>query len=664
MDEQAVKLQMEEWIAILTKWQEAYDRGEPLVSDKEYDDLYFALADLEKDWDIRLPNSPTQIVVYEVVSELKKVTHSHPMLSLDKTKNIEDIEAFVKGHDWIAMLKMDGLTCSISYDAEGNLVRAETRGDGYEGEDITHNIRHVAGVPLHIDSAICPLAVDGEIICKLDDFENFKDSYANSRNFAAGSIRLLDSGECAKRKLSFIAWDCFSKVEFETLSDKLNKLAELGFEEVSWMWFIDGPSHVVGWLKHEAEVNHYPIDGLVFKHDNCKNYEAAGRTDHHFRGGLALKFYDETYDTELLDIEWSMGRTGVLSPIAIFHEVEIDGAKVSRASLHNLNIMRDILGEWPVAGQKLKVYKANQIIPQVYSAEPSTNLLGADPAYFLDDPEVKFCFIPKVCPVCGGETEQVLSESGTVELYCLNQECPGKLVNRLDHWCGKKGLDIKGLSKATLTALVDTGWITCITDLYHLDKYREEWIKKPGFGQKSVDKVLNAIQDSRKTTLESVIAGLGIPLVGRTAARKIVEVFNNYNDFRAAIADGYNFAAIPSFGAAIHQSISTFDYSEVDKLVQNETLVFETETPEFLDNSNTTVSGLVFVITGKLHSGTRDAVAARIAAAGGKVTGSVSSKTNYLVTNTPNSNTTKNKDAQRLGVKIITEEELLTMLGN
>ena len=367
------KLSMNVAIEQLNKWTEAYDKGQPLVSDKDWDDLYFELKEAEERLGIILPNSPTQKVVYTVVSELKKVKHEYqPMLSLDKTKDIEEIKQFIGNKAWIAMLKLDGLTCRLTYE-EGRLVRAETRGNGIEGEDITHNARVLPSIPQRIDY-YDTLVVDGEVICDKATFEQFKDEYANCRNFAAGSIRLLDSKECAKRGLTFVAWDVITGYEPDAdlgLHHRLSRLIDYNFYLVPFHTnHVSSIEEAVEKLQNgNNQFTFYPIDGIVFKWNDCAEYEAAGRTDHHFRGGLAYKFYDEEYETELLDIEWSMGRTGVLTPVAIYKDVEIDGAICNRASLHNVSIMHELLGEKPYVGQKIWIYKANAIIPQISKAE-------------------------------------------------------------------------------------------------------------------------------------------------------------------------------------------------------------------------------------------------------------------------------------------------------
>lgn len=365
---------MRELVEKLNYYTKLYDEGHPEISDKEYDDLYFQLQELEKEFGVILANSPTAKIDYQVVNSLNKVEHNHPMLSLNKTKSEEDVVHFLEGHDAICMAKMDGLTCSIKY-INGQLVSAETRGNGIVGEDITHNIKFVKGVPLTIPCLAEEFIVDGEVICTYNDFELFSTEYANPRNFASGSIRLLDSKESANRHLTFVAWDIIKGSSYDKLSNKLISLNELGFIFVpniplmKDMIDIKHIQHVIYLIKDIAKEFKYPIDGLVFKYDNCEYYQSLGATEHHFRGGLAFKFYDEEYESQLKDIEWSMGKTGQLTPVAVFEPIDTGDSIIERASLHNLNIMKQVLGEHPYKGQKVWVCKQNQIIPQIVKAE-------------------------------------------------------------------------------------------------------------------------------------------------------------------------------------------------------------------------------------------------------------------------------------------------------
>ena len=354
----------------LNKATVAYDKGQPIMTDKEWDDLYFAVSEYEY-WNGALPESPTQKIHFETVSELKKVKHNHPMLSLNKTKDINEVEAFIGNHDYVIMPKMDGLTCSLYYE-NGKLVSAETRGNGIEGEDITHNAMVIPSIPKRINFKES-ITIDGEIICTYDDFEEWSNVYKNPRNFAAGSIRLLDSKECKERNLKFIAWDAID-LKRDTLHEKLEFMIDLGFLTVNTGFtefgklYLDRIEESINQTKTFAQYYGYPIDGVVFKYDNCKEYEAAGRTEHHFKGGLAYKFYDEEYETKLKNIVYNTSRNGILTPVAIVEPIEIDGTTIERCSLSNLSILEEKLGK-PYIGQKVWITKRNQIIPYIERAE-------------------------------------------------------------------------------------------------------------------------------------------------------------------------------------------------------------------------------------------------------------------------------------------------------
>ena len=347
-----------------------YDEGHPVISDKEWDDMYFELQNLENFYGIYLSDSPTQNINYQVVNKLNKVKHNHPMLSLDKTKSIDAIKSFLGNKDFICMAKMDGLTCSLRY-LDGKLVSAETRGNGIEGEDILHNALQVKNIPNKINYKE-ELIIDGEIICTYNDFKDFEKEYKNPRNFASGSIRLLDSKESSMRNLTFIVWDIIKGLDEDRLSNKLLKANELGFTVVPFE--VNLPEYktieqIMEIVKKSSSI--YPIDGLVFKYDNCDEYISAGKTDHHFKGGIAYKFYDEEYETRLLDITYEVSRNGILTPVAIFEPINIDGTEISKASLSNLSILEDTLGQ-PYVGQKIWVTKRNQIIPKIERAEKIT----------------------------------------------------------------------------------------------------------------------------------------------------------------------------------------------------------------------------------------------------------------------------------------------------
>jgi len=506
---------MRELINKLNYYTKYYDEGKSLISDKEWDDMYFQLQELEKEFGVVLSNSPTAKVDYQVVNALQKVEHNHPMLSLDKTKSEEEVIKFLEDRPAIAMAKMDGLTCSIKY-INGKLVSAETRGNGLIGEDITHNIVFCKGVPLEIpmkDEVI----IDGEVICTYADFKDFSDEYANPRNFASGSIRLLDARACEKRKLTFIAWDCIKGIDKSTLSEKLLLLDQFGFIFVPYVIISESihVHHAIELLQKWAKDEEYPIDGIVFKYDNCEYYQSLGYTGHHFRGGLAFKFYDEEYETNLRDIEWSMGKTGQLTPVAIFDPVDDGESIVTRASLHNLNILEQLFHhQHPFIGQKIWICKQNQIIPQVIKTEKFSDKYSTFDERFEHKEES--LLYPKICPICGKDT--YIKDDF---LYCTNPDCEGKFINRLDHFVGKKGLDIKGLSKATLSKLIEWGWVNKLHDLFTLENYAMEWKEKSGFGIKSVDNILSAIQNARDCELWQFISGLSIPLIGSTYAKEM-----------------------------------------------------------------------------------------------------------------------------------------------
>lgn len=492
----------------------AYDEGHPTLTDEEWDNLYFTLQTIEREVGYSFPNSPTQKVIYQVVNQLNKVQHNHAMLSLDKSKDLNDIIEFLGDQEWVAMMKLDGLTCSLTYE-NGKLIAAETRGNGEVGEDVLHNALVIKSIPKRIPY-YDRLVVDGEIICTEADFEEFKDEYKNPRNFAAGSIRLLDSKECESRHLTFVVWDVIEGFSNNNLFlDRLSIANALGFSTVP-AYLSNGQTleDLVSLIQLAAHNVGYPIDGIVFKFNDVEYGNSLGRTSHHFKNAMAYKFYDEVYKTQLLNIEWTMGRTGVLTPVAVFEPVDIDGSTIERANLHNVSIMKSLLGK-PFEGQSVYIYKANQIIPQVKYADN------------IDEPDLFYIgrqifTVPTECPVCGHGIEVTIQSNSVEFAVCTNPACEGKLINRLDHFCGKKGLDIKGISKATLEKVCDWGWVNCLSDIFKLKDYRTEWINKPGFGAKSVDKILDSIDTARYTTLEKFISSLGIPFIGQTISKDLV----------------------------------------------------------------------------------------------------------------------------------------------
>lgn len=634
-------------IDLLNSTTALYDSGHTILTDEEWDEKYFELQKLEKETGIIFKDSPTQQINYSTVTALKKIEHNHPMLSLDKTKDLAEIKAFLSKKDFIAMAKMDGLTCSLTYE-NGKLVRAETRGNGTIGEDILHNAEVIPSIPKRINYKD-QVIIDGEIICTYSDFETFSTEYKNPRNFASGSIRLLNSKECEKRKLKFIVWDIikpFNDISNEIIV-QLAKAKTLGFT-ICPFDFDDEIENLVEKIKKECQELSYPIDGIVFKFRDLSLREKLGYTSHHFKNAIAYKFYDETYETRLKRISWTMGRTGVLTPVAVFDPIDMDGSIVERASLHNVSVMREILGDCAYVGEHLQVYKANMIIPQIASAGPHY-----DYGYVVSHGGVSANDSPEYCPICCGIVSYK-DNNGVVTLECDNPYCEGKILNRLEHFASKKGLDIKGLSLATFEKLLDWKWIESLIDIFKLKEHREEWISKPGFGVASVDKILNSIEESKNTTLDAFIASLGIPLIGNTVSKELIKYFKTYDEFRNAVNDDtYHFSTIDGFGPEMDNELKYFDYSEADEIYH----LLNIKIPEEKEE-NLKLKDLTFVITGKLKKyKNRAELVDVISQAGGKVASSVSGKTNYLINNDITSNSSKNLTAKKLGVKIITEED-------
>lgn len=646
---------IKELVEKLNYYTKYYDIGQPKITDKKWDSLYFELQKLENETGFYLPDSPTQSINYQVVNKLNKVKHNHLMLSLNKTKSIDEIKSFIGNKDFICMAKMDGLTCSLRY-LDGKLISAETRGNGIEGEDILHNALQVKNIPNKINYKE-ELIIDGEIICTYNDFKNFKKEYKNPRNFASGSIRLLDSKESSARNLTFVAWDCIKGLEEDiTLDEKLRTLrCHYGFTTVPCIYKryfnfrddINTLQMAIEIIKGQSQELGYPIDGAVFKYNKCDEYEAAGRTDHHFKGGLAYKFYDEEYETTLQDIEFTMGRTGKLTPVAIFDTIEILGTEVSRANLHNLSMMKEVLGN-PYIGQKIWVIKSNEIIPQITRAEEDDNLTKL----YID--------VPNFCPICHNPVK-IIKEVNSEVLYCGNPNCEGKLINKIEHFFSKRsGLNGRGISKATIEKLIDWSWVDSISDMFTLSKYENEWKNKSGFGEKSVSNILQAISECSNCDLESVISAAGIPLIGRAVAREISTRFPTYDSFREATRGSFDFSSLEGFGYEMNKSLKNFDYNELDYIVNN----FLTINNKIEENKEQKLEGKTFCVTGKLnkeHWKNRDELSSFIASLGGKVVSAMSPNVDYLINNDTSSNSAKNLKAKELGKPVINEQMFIDM---
>lgn len=649
---------MKELIKQLNEASDAYyNRNKPLMSDKEWDTLFDELKNLEVKSGIVLANSPTQKVGYEVKSELRKVKHNHPMLSLDKTKEVKDLYKFLGDRLGILMLKMDGLTGSLRY-VDGKLVSAETRGNGDVGEDILHNAKVVENMPLEIDCKD-ELIVDGEFIITTDDFESINaklsgdNKYKNPRNLASGSIRQLDSSIAAKRHLKFIAWKLI-KGSSDTNSHIVNLiwLKNLGFDTVPAVGIGNNvESELEKNIEHLKKVSiaeHYPIDGMVLGFDDIAYGKKLGATGHHLRSQIAYKFYDEEVETEMLDIVWQAeNKTGAITPVAVFKPVEIDGTTVERASLHNVSIMEDLeLSK----GDIISVYKANQIIPQV-----KDNLTRNRNALFIP---------PKVCPICHGETK-VKKDNDTKVLVCTNLNCKGKLLGKLMQFCSRDAMDIRGLSAETLKKFIDKNWLQSVLDLYSLKEYKNEMVNMEGFGVQSVKNILEAIENSKEITLDRFIYSLSIPLIGRSASKAISKHFKgDYDEFAKAVQNKFHWDTLPDFGEEMSKSINKYLYLNIQgKFLMMELAKLMNFKTEENNDSSEKLKDLTFVITGSVKNfKNRNEIKEIIEKNGGKVSGSVSKKTNYLINNDTTSPSGKNKKAKELNISIISETDFISML--
>ncbi len=616
-----------------------YNFGTSNLTDKEFDEKLERLRKLEEETGIIYSNSPTHKVGAPIIGSIKKVKiQGRPMLSLNKVHTIEEITNWAKGHPIIGTIKCDGLSCRLIYE-NGDLISANTRGDGEIGGDITEHVKYFTNVPLHINKQ-GKYIIDGEAIIKLDDFEiiNKNNEFKNPRNTAAGTLNLLDMSVVKQRRLSFIAWDIIEGGAYKFYSDNLIEANSLGFETVFQTIQIDNDL-----VLFQAKKLNIPCDGVVWRYDNLTFDNT--RTDKFFNNAVAWKPVDQEYETNLLGLEWSIGRTGQITPIAVFEPVEIDGTEVERCSMFNLSVLKDKLGV-PFKGQKIWVSKKNMIIPYIERAEKSVTLNDNIEFMPLDE-----------CPICG-EKLIIKQDNDSKVLFCPNEQCEGKFLNIVDHYAGKNGLDIKGLSKATLIKLMNWGWLNSLTDLYKLNIHKHEWYTKSGFGIKSVDNILNAIEASKKTTLNKFIAALGIPLVGSKAAKDLASHFDTWDKFMEAIDSKYEFYQLPNFGIEMHKAILNYNYAEARSIAE-EYLEFETAQAETADK----LSGLTFVITGKVYLvKNRNELKTIIEDNGGKVTGSISKNTNYLINNDVNSTSVKNVSAIKLGIPILTEEEFFNLL--
>lgn len=645
-------------ISILNEASDRYYNGKPLImSDEEFDMRLQDLQQFETDTGVIFANSPTINVGYKVLTELNEVTHSHPMLSLEKCHTVEELIKFANNKELVASIKLDGLTVSITYE-NGVLVRAETRGDGYVGSDITEHIKQFLNVPLKINKQDTYI-IDGEAIIIDEDFAeiNKNGEYKNSRNLAAGTLSVLDTSLVAKRKLRFIVWDVIEGGSNNNLKDNLYEANELGFSVVpSWIAANLDPKKLQNTLDYIFEFSSdegLPIDGVVFKFNDIEYGKSLGKTEHHFKNGIAYKRKDDTYKTKLIDVEFSIGKTGTLTPTAVFEPVEIDGTTVERASLHNISILRDFN---MCIGDTIEVYKANSIIPQV------KRNISAEQRQYIEAIEAPTIVELDYCPICGGKTE-IKQDNESKILMCANDNCKGKLLGKLTHFVSKNAMNIEGLSEATLEKFIELNWLGSFVDIYHLDVEKEEMTKLEGFGEKSVKKLLSSIEKSTNTTLDRFIYALSIPLIGRSASKTISKYFKgDFEQFYKECSAGeFDFSILDDFGESMNESINEY-LKKNARMISKLAKQFDFEKIQVTPNSSSLV-GKVFCVTGSLnHFANRDEVKEKIESCGGKVSGSVSVKTNYLVNNDVNSVSGKNKKAKELNIPIISEEELIEML--
>lgn len=652
-------IEIKNLVTLLNHYSDLYYIGKPEISDKEFDTLLEQLKTLEEETGIIYADSPTANVGSVVLGEVNKVDITDkPMLSLDKVHSAKEVETFSDGYDMIASIKCDGLSTRLIYE-NGELISANTRGNGYQGGDVTEHVKQFLNVPLKINKA-GRYIIDGESVILQKDFEiiNKNGQFKNPRNTASGSLALLDTSIVKQRRLSFIAWDVIE-------GGKSNSFYHYNLEEAEDLGFTVVPAAALDCtnvlteqidelnkdLLNRATEMGIPCDGVVWRINDIKAGAMKGQTAHHFLNAIAWKPQIEEYETYLLDIEWSMGRTGVLTPVAIFQPVEADGSTLERASLHNLSVLKATLGEYPENSQRIWVAKMNEIIPQITRAEKN-NLKHE---HIIVNAECS------VCPICGQPTEVVESDGGVLNVVCKNPACEGKLANRIDHFFGEKGLNVKGISMKTIEKLINWGWVNGIKDVYDLEKHRSEWESKAGFGKASVEKILSAINTTgRCTKLESFISALGIPLVGKTIAKEISKYYSTWEDFREAV--GGDWTILEGFGEELNKAINTFNFTEADLIAAGITFVSSGIT--IGENTAAALKDKIFCITGKVYTfKNRDELKADIESYGGKVVGSMSSKVNYLINNDAASSSAKNKAAQAAGIPIITEEEYIQMRG-
>ena len=646
------KKRMQELVELLNRAGKAYYQdAQEIMSNYEYDALYDELKHLEEELGTVMANSPTVNVGYEVLSELPKERHESPMLSLDKTKEVARLKEFVGGQTAVISWKMDGLTIVLTY-RDGELAKAVTRGNGEVGEVITNNARVFKNIPLHIPYK-GELILRGEAVIGYQDFEKINAEiadvdakYKNPRNLCSGSVRQLNNEITAQRNVKFYA---FTLVRAEGVDFKNSRNEQLGWLEMQGFEVVEHYlvtreelDEKVAFFAEKIVENDFPSDGLVLVYDDIAYGQSLGRTAKFPRDSFAFKWADEVRETHLLEIEWSPSRTGLINPVAIFEPVELEGTTVSRASVHNLSIMEELhLG----IGDTIEVYKANMIIPQI-----ARNLTCSDKIE-----------IPKVCPVCGGATE-VRQMNDAKSLYCTNPQCQAKRIKSFALFVSRDALGIDGFSEATLEKFIAKGFIHKYKDIFHLDQYQEEIQTMEGFGEKSYTNLIQSIENARKTTLPKVIYGLGIAGIGLANAKVICRHFQDDVEKMLAASEE-ELGSIQGVGPVLAAAFEQYFASE-EKKEEFRSLLSEVEIEKEETAAEQKFAGMNFVVTGSVvYFANRNEVKDLVEKMGGKVTGSVTKKTSYLINNDVESASSKNRKAKELGVPIISEEEFIELAG-
>lgn len=634
---------IKELVEFLNKASEAYYKYDnPIMSDKEYDALMDELEELEKSEDFVLANSPTQKVQGFILEGLNKIEHSKPMLSAAKTKDVNEIKRFLGNQPFYCSYKLDGLTLVVRY-SRGKFVQAITRGTGLVGEDITEQAKMISNLPMTIPY-VSDLELRGECVISWEQFnevnKSLEEPYSHPRNLAAGTIRNFDTNIVRDRKLSYIVFECVSDLHdedqfFDSKWDELGFLDYLGFETVERCHGeVDDCVEAM-----QPEFYGYPVDGLIFEMCMKSYSKSLPATAHHEGCRMALKWADSTYETILRDVEWNPTRTGLISPVAIFDEVDLDGALTTRATLHNVSIIKQLeLG----IGDTITVYRSNMVIPKIDDNLTRSNTLE----------------IPKTCPCCGAETIIKNTDNSQV-LTCPNPECTAKKIAQFTHFVSRKAMDIQGLSESTLELLISNNYIHSFRDIYHLKDHAEELYHLPGLGKKSVQKLLQSIENSRSVTLDRFITALGIPNIGSSAAKTISKKFNgDHFSFVQALDSGYDFSHLEDVGEIMNKSLHDW-WESKDPMVELLPMEMHFIVKEKNSVTNDFISGKTFCVTGAFHTMKRSEIEKIITERGGKLSSSVSKKTDFLLTNDAGSGSTKALKAAELGIPVMSEEEFL-----